>query len=85
MAAPDVTLTAGKILAEQTTSGLGIEVQTPGYIFGVTVAVYDGSDGAQTNQSVLFKEADAVVLKYGSTIYYLMDVENIAFTEVIPV
>lgn len=85
MAVPDITLSKGQILATPSAiSEIGMVVQTPGYMFGHVAAVYQTADGAAVNQSVLFKESDAVVVKYGSTVYYLMSEENIAFTENLP-
>lgn len=82
----DIVLPANNILVTQSSvSGAGIEVQTPGYVFGVVAAVSSVSNGVQTNQSVLFKQKDAVVLKYGSSVYYLLDESNVAFREEIPV
>lgn len=73
---PSVTLGAGKILATQTLTMGGIELQTEGYLFGVVADIYNGSDDLVVGDTFMFKQNDAVVLKYGSTIYYYLDVAN---------
>jgi hypothetical protein len=74
---PPVTLGAGKILATQTATMGGIELQTEGYMFGIAGAVYDGSDNLAVGDTFIFKQSDAVILKYGSTIYYYLDITNV--------
>lgn len=77
MPIPGVVLSSGKMLATQTSSMGGIELQTDGYLFGIVDSVFDGSDSLVAGDSFLFKQSDAIQLKYGSTIYYFLDVINI--------
>ena len=77
MPIPSLTLGAGKMLATQTASMDGIEIQTEGYLFGIIDSIYDAADNLVAGDTFLFKESDAIMLKYGSTIYYFLDVQNI--------
>lgn len=81
---PDIILNNGQILATQTDSGLGIEIQTPGFLFASVVMVSDTTDNSTLGQTFLFKESKAVTFKYGSTIYYQLHEDDVNFKEVLP-
>lgn len=77
MPIPSIVLGNGKMLATQTTDFSGIEIQTEGYLIGVIDDVYESADKVVVGDTFIFKESDAIQLKYGSTIYYYLDIENI--------
>lgn len=68
-------LQKGTLLATQATDTdyFGIEVQTPGYLVGVVDDVYATTDKTAVGQYFIFKESEAIILKYGSTLYYLLE------------
>jgi hypothetical protein len=82
MPIPNFNLAAGQFLATQSSSVLGIEIQSQGYLFATVDDVYEGSDFAVAGQSVIFREKDAIKMKYGSTIYYLLSETDIKSTEI---
>lgn len=81
---PNIVLGAGQILAIQSDSALGIEIQTFGFLYGLIVMVYDGSDKSTVGQLFIFKQSDALVLKFGSTVYYQLYENSILSSEVVP-
>ena len=82
MAAPSIILNYPNILVSQTISSIGVEIQSSGLIFGMIELIYDTSDKSAVGNIILFDPTKSIQMKYGSTIYYLLD-ENIAsFTEI---
>lgn len=81
MAAPDIVLGGGQILVYQSGSVLGFEVQTNGYIFATIDLVNDSTDGSVVGQVVLFKQSDGIQLKYGSTIYFIVEEKKVVGKE----
>jgi hypothetical protein len=75
------TLAAGQVLAIQTDSILGIEIQSQGFLFATVYDVYSGSDLTASGDSIMFKEKDAIKMKYGSTIFYILNESDIRSKE----
>lgn len=76
---PDIILKRGTILVSQSGSGLGIEMQSQGFLFGYVELVNDLSDSTAIGDTVVYKQQDVIVqFKYGSTIYFVLyENENI--------
>lgn len=85
MAVPDIILEKPFILVTLSQSALGIQVeQAFGFEFGTVEAKYETCDRVDVGQSVLFQPDKGVKLVYGSTIYFMIEDGNTAFSEVIP-
>lgn len=85
MAAPDVILSRPWVLITLSQSQLGIQVQQGfGWEFGTVALVFQTSDKLQVGDSIIFQPEKWPKLVYGSTIYFLVEESNAAFTEVIP-
>lgn len=70
---PDIILNRGTVLVTQSSSALGIELISQGFLFGLVVLVNDLSDATVLNDTVLFREKDVITsFFYGSSIYYLL-------------
>lgn len=82
MAAPDIILERPNILVTLTSSGLGIDLsQNFQWQNGYVELIYQTCDKFAVGDNVLFQPDKAVKLVYGSTIYYMIDDTNAAYTE----
>lgn len=85
MPAPNVILSKPWVLVTTSSSALGIQVQQGfGWEFGTVQKVFQTSDKLAVGDSILFQPEKWAKLVYGSTIYFLVEETNAAFTEVIP-
>lgn len=85
MATPDIILNRPWILVTLTTSSLGIKPeQAFGYEFGLVQKIFQTCDRVIVGDSVFFQPERGVKLVYGSTIYFMIEETNSAFSEVIP-
>lgn len=85
MPIPSLQLGTGKLLAVQSSSQAGIEVQTEGWIFAMIDDVYEGSDILTVGNLFLLEQSKAVQIKYGSSIYYYLDAKDaVGFVEIPP-
>lgn len=80
MAVPDIDLQEPFILISLSDSLLGIILQTDQWVFGTVEKVYSGATVAVTN-SVAFPLENSVQIVYGSSIYYMVDITNLFFSE----
>lgn len=84
MSAPDITLGYGQILVIQSVSGLGVSSTDNKTQFGTVQKVSDLCDSYIVGDSVMYDPTKGSSLVYGSTIYILINEENISGVEVIP-
>jgi hypothetical protein len=84
MAAPDIVLNYPNILVSQTISSITISIESFGMLYGYVEAVYETSDKTAIGDVILFDPKKAVQIRYGSTIYYMLDEETASFTETPP-
>ena len=85
MAAPNISLTGTQVLVTQSASGLGVVSLDNMTQFGVVQKVSDLCDRVIVGSYVNY-ELNKIIdrLLYGSTIYILINEENISGVEVIP-
>jgi len=88
MPVPDITLDRPFILVTRTTSSLGISVLNNAgtdLSFGNVELVYETCDTIAIGDSILFNAKIAASILYGSTVYYLVNInDNVTFKEVLP-
>lgn len=81
---PDVILNRPWILVTLSTSGTGIdESQAFGWQFGRVQQIFQTCDKVAVNDTILFEPEKGVKLRFGSTIYFMIEETNSAFTEII--
>lgn len=85
MAAPAINLSGTQVLLTQSASGLGVVSIDNKTQFGIVQKVSDLCNNVAVGNYVNY-EVDAIIdrLMYGSTIYILINEENITGLEVIP-
>lgn len=83
MSAPDINLAKGEILLTQSNSSLGVIPLQSGLNFGVVVKVNDLCDAVSVADSVMYDSTKGKQIRYGSTMYVLINEENISGVEVI--
>ncbi len=82
MSAPDITLGKGLILVTQSSSILGIEFQSQGFLYGYVELVNDLSDMTAVGDTIVFMEKDVInSFRYGSSIYYVLNEGQNIFKE----
>lgn len=82
---PDIILSKPWILVTLSSSQLGIKSnQSFGWEFGTVQKIFQTCDKLIVGDSILFEPKKWPQLVYGSTIYFLVEETNAAFTEVIP-
>lgn len=82
MAAPDVILKTGTILVTQTTSVLGIEMVTQGFLMGYVELVNDLSDSTAVGDIIVFNQKEVIAsFVYGSSVYYVLNEKQNTFKE----
>lgn len=82
MALDQIILQAGEVLVTQSNSIAGVTEPTPGYQFGVVVAVSDLINNAEVGQNVLFDPLKArSTFKISVTIYWIITEDQISITE----
>lgn len=83
MAAPAINLSGTQVLITQAASGLGVVSVDNKTQFGTVSKVSDLCDNVAVGNSVVYDPTKGRSLIYGSTIYILIDEENISGVEVI--
>ena len=81
MAVPDIVLQEPFILISLSDSLLGIRLQTDQWVFGTVEKVYSGATAFAVTDSVAFPKENSVQIVYGSSIYYMVDITNVFFSE----
>lgn len=81
MAAPLLVLNKGQILLIESYSKQGIVLTNNDYIFTLVVAVNELSELYAVGDYVTFNPADATLLIYGNSTYYLTTEDRIIFKE----
>lgn len=79
-----VTLYPPNIIVTASSTTIGIELQgnnATQFKIGTVVQVYDGTDIPVVGQSILFEVGNSLQIKYGSTLYYMLDAGKIQFKE----
>lgn len=84
MAAPNIDLGTGEVLVTQSNSGLGIDPLKSGLNFGLVAKINDLCDSVAVNDLIMYDATKGKNIWYGSTIYTLINEENISGVEVIP-
>lgn len=84
MAAPDIILNPQQVLLSETVSGLGIQTDSFGLLFGVIRAVYATSNRFVGGENVLFDPDNSIKLSYDGDDYFVVQEVSVFFTEVIP-
>jgi hypothetical protein len=85
MAAPDVILSRPWILVTISSSQIGIySGQAFGWEFGTVQKIFQTCDKVIVGDTILFEPDKGIKLVYGTTIYFMIEETNSAFTEVIP-
>jgi hypothetical protein len=81
---PDIILSKPWVLVTLSQSQLGIQVQQGfGWEFGSVALVFQTSDKLQVGDNIIFQPEKWAKLVYGSTIYFLVEETNAAFTEIV--
>lgn len=85
MAVPDILLKRPYVLVSLSSSGLSIDSsQAFGWFFCTVEKIYQTCDSVAVGDSGIIEPEKGVKLIYGSSIYFMIDEQAIAFTEVIP-
>lgn len=85
MSAPNINLSGTQILITLSgASGLGVISRDNKVQFGLVAKISDLCDNVAVGNSVMYDPTKGSQLMYGSTIYVLINQENVSGVEVIP-